>query len=221
MEKDKPKKAKGSQMSASSSSLGLQHGAKITKTPQKGIESFELTSEWVLQEIGKAKDEILKEAKNDARDKIDEQVQIDKVSLITVFGVFASIISFLTIEFQFLKTICSLEAILGYTFVLFALLFGFNIGLDYLVKSRLEKTTPKPNIYFVILVAIFAVVGTWLAMKGNEINCKENQIYRKYSKDFESRASDFDTQYSKRLDNLESKIQQIEYGVKPLQPTTR
>ena len=61
----------------------------------------------------------------DAKEEIAKQIQTDKATLITIFGIFASITSFLTIEFQFLKTISSIEKILGFTLVLFALLFGF------------------------------------------------------------------------------------------------
>ena len=127
-----------------------------------------LTEDKVREMINEAKNEVLEKARKESIDEINKQVQMDKISLITVFGIFASIISFLTIEFQFLKTISGFSGlleILGFSFVLFALLFGFNIALDYLVKTRLDKEAPWPNMYFCFFVMILlfsGVVAIWL-----------------------------------------------------------
>lgn len=161
---------------------------------------------WVKEQIETAK----KEVKEEAEKAIREQVQMDKASLITVFGIFASVISFLTIEFQFLKTLCSLEKILGFTLMLFALLFGFNVALDYLVKSRLDKETPRPNLYFIFIVALLFCVGIVFSFKGNEEVCKDNKIYQRYSDQFEATSGERLQEMDNKLDFLNLKIKSFE-----------
>jgi len=55
----------------------------------------------------------MEEAKKDI-EKMEDDIAETKISLFTVFGIFGSIISFLTIEFQFFKTLYSFEKILGF-----------------------------------------------------------------------------------------------------------
>src|SRR5437868_4106995 len=52
-----------------------------------------------------AKEDVLRNAKIE----IDKQIQTAQASFITVFGIFASITSFLTIEFQFLKGLANIN----------------------------------------------------------------------------------------------------------------
>jgi CRISPR/Cas system-associated protein Csx1 len=111
-------------------------------------------------EIDNAKDEVLKEA----RVEIDKQLQIDRASLITVFSIFASVLSFLTIEFSFFKKFDSLKSISGFSCILFSLLFGFNIGLDYLVKSNLRNNSYY-RWYYVILLGIIFCTGIYLILQ--------------------------------------------------------
>ena len=114
---------------------GISADGKL-QLSQERKDSFNV--EEVKQEIAKAiedaKKEFLKQAKEDSGNEIRNQVQTDKASLITVFGIFASIISFLTIEFQFLRTVCSFEKLIGFTLLLASLLLCFNLALDYLFK---------------------------------------------------------------------------------------
>lgn len=161
---------------------------------------------WVKEEIEKAK----KEVKDDADKAIREQVQTDKASLITVFGIFASVISFLTIEFQFLKTLCSLEKILGFSLILFALLFGFNVALDYLIKSRLDKQTPKPNLFFTIMVMGVFFAGVYFTFQGNEEFCRENKIYQRYSDKFDEYFLDRQEELQIQFNDVNSKIENLE-----------
>jgi len=165
-----------------------------------------------------AKEVFLIEARANASKEIREQVQTDKASLITVFGIFASIISFLTIEFQFLKTICSFEKLLGFTLILASLLLCFNIALDYLVKSRTDNKTPKPNLYFTIFITIVFVCGICFMFLGNEEKCKDNKIYDKYSENFTNQQTEFNQNYvneqNKKYSELETKIENIEKQIK-------
>ncbi len=168
----------------------------------------------IKKEIDKAKEDFLKKAKTDNLLEIQKQIQTDKVSLITVFGVFASITSFLTIEFQFLKTICSLEKLIGFTLILASLLMCFNIVLDYLVKLRTDEETPKPNGYFIFLLILLLALGFVFTSLNREEKCQENKAYQKYLEDFDKRQEEFNKSFredqNKELEKLQKKIKNIE-----------
>ena len=112
------------------SSDNLDLGDLFGETPES------ITSTQVEQLISGSKTEFLKDAKEEAIKLVNIEIQKDKSSMITVFGIFASIISFLTIDFQFLKTICDPGIILSFTFILFGMLICFNLALDSLVSKR-------------------------------------------------------------------------------------
>ena len=99
--------------------------------------------------------------------EIAKQIQIAQASYITVFGIFASITSFLTIEFQFLKVMSNINQIVGFTLVLWALLFAFNLGLDYLVTNRLEQNKVRPNVYLIAMVLVPLMIGLGFIVYGN------------------------------------------------------
>lgn len=91
--------------------------------------------ETVEKMIQAAKDDAIRHANS----KIDEQMQKAQDSFITIFGIFSSVLSFLTIEFQFLRTLSHVEQIVGFSFLLFALLLSFNLALDYMVARRFSQ----------------------------------------------------------------------------------
>jgi heme/copper-type cytochrome/quinol oxidase subunit 4 len=179
-----------------------------------------LTLKLVNKKIDIAIKKAIKKAKITTSQEISKQVQTDKASLITVFGIFASIISFLTIEFQFLRTTCSFEKLLGFTLVLASLLLCFNLALDYLVKSRTDSETPKPNIIFSFFIIIIFIFGNYYISLGNEEVCKDNKIYEKYSDKFDDQQKEFnqdffvkqkikDDQFNIKILEIEQKINQI------------
>jgi len=180
------------------------------KSNQKLVGDNPVTLEVVQSQIK----ESFEKAKIETSIKINEQVQTDKASLITVFGIFASIISFLTIEFQFLRTVCSFEKLLGFTLVLASLLLCFNLALDYLVKSRIDTETPKPNTSFTILIIFLFLFGVGCISFGNEETCKENKIYEKYSEEFDSQQTEFNQKYKveqdQKYNELNNRVKTIE-----------
>ena len=103
--------------------------------------------------IAAAKDEVLR----DARIEINRQVQIDKASLITVFSIFASFFSFFSVGFPFLKELKGPGSVSGFLCILFTLLFGFNVGLDYLVKNNLNNNANYTWKYVALLMLVFMV----------------------------------------------------------------
>lgn len=141
-------------------------------TPSK-VEAV-LTEETVNRMIDQAKSEIRNETK-----EIEKQVLLERASLITVFGLFASITSFLVIEFQCLKTVSSIWGILGFSCIVFALLLGFNIGLDYLIKSRFDKEGLKLHWNYIAFISAFFVIGCGAIFYGDERvrTCKYSSIH--------------------------------------------
>lgn len=68
------------------------------------------------------KDEILKIATDGIQEQIrpiredfERRLANDKASLINVFGIFASIVTFISIEIQILKQICDFWRLLGFS----------------------------------------------------------------------------------------------------------
>lgn len=109
----------------------------------------------IENKVAAAKQEVLQQNKNE----IDRQIQIANASFITVFGIFASITSFLTIEFQFLKTLSNSMEIIGFTLILWSLLFSFNLALDYLVTNRLNQDKYRPNVYLSFIIIVLLIIG--------------------------------------------------------------
>lgn len=124
----------------------------------KGASSHFVRLDTVEKMIATAKDEVLR----DARSEIDKQVQMDKALLITVFGIFASVLSFLTIEFSFFKKFDDLKSISGFSCILFSLLLGFNIGLDYLIRNNVHNTGNAYVRNYIIFGTIIFLIGILL-----------------------------------------------------------
>ena len=116
----------------------------------------------VEQELKEAKTEFLREAKYGAQEEINSQVQAVQNSLLTIFGIFASILSFLTIEFQFLSELKDVRHVIGFTLILFASLLGFNIALHSL--ANMIKKSQAPIYILILLTIILFGLGIWLVV---------------------------------------------------------
>ena len=111
--------------------------------------------------IERFKYEILEKAGRE----LSDQIQTDKISLITIFGIFASFFTFLTIEVQVLKDAKGIGVIIGFSLILWALLLTFPIALDYLIASRVSSASGKKMhgegkrliVYGVVVAVLFAV----------------------------------------------------------------
>jgi hypothetical protein len=192
--------------------------SSLQPTPGESSITLKDVKREIAEAIEKVKNSFLKTAKTEAREEIRKQVQTDKASLITVFGIFASIISFLTIEFQFLRTVCSFEKLIGFTLILASLLLCFNIALDYLVKTRTDNKTPKPSIFFSIFIIVCFSIGILFTFLGNEEKCGDNKIYEKYSEDFKNQQIYFNQKYvdeqNSKIIDIESRVNNIENNIK-------
>lgn len=113
-------------------------------------------------------------------EKIREEIQNDKASLITIFGTFASLLAFLTIEFQFLKTLENTYQIISFT--LFGLLASFNLILDFITRAKLQETLTNFHkvLYgficsFLIFGIIFTVIGGFVPTDNKQKQITELQ----------------------------------------------
>ena len=68
---------------------GMNHDETVLEL-EKDQTGVSLTKDEVVKMIDEAKIEVLETAKGEAAKEIDKQVQLEKVSLITVFGVLQS-----------------------------------------------------------------------------------------------------------------------------------
>ena len=90
--------------------------------------------------------------------------------------------------------------------------------MDYLVKSRTDKKTPKPNTIFGVFVVILFILGIYFTSLGNEEKCKDNKIYEKYSEDFKNQQTEFNQNYAnkqnEKYNEIKDKIEDIEKQIK-------
>lgn len=115
------------------------------------------------QELAVAKQEVLNQAKATAQEEISKQIQTAQAFYMTVFGIFASILSLLTVEFQFLSKLERPAHIAGLTMILLASLLGFNITLDCLAKNMFT-TSRWSTALFATLTTLLIGIGMWLVM---------------------------------------------------------
>jgi hypothetical protein len=147
----------------------------VKSEQQRGAESF-VNMAQVKEMIAESEQntaEMIERVKNEvlieAREELANQMQTDKISLITIFGVFASMLTLITIEFKILNGSESIHEKLGFSLVLCSLLLCFPIALDYLVASRVNSIHNKMmageytrlGVYVALVVALFAA-GMWL-----------------------------------------------------------
>lgn len=119
--------------------------------------------------------------------EMEDKLATDKTSLISVFGIFASIVTFLSVEIQILKTICSFWKLVGFTLIMLSSLLLFILILDFIWKNWINfknnKNTVIPNItWFILILLVSWIWISWIAWDENQ--CKENSIYQRYSDEF-------------------------------------
>jgi len=139
---------------------------------------------------------------------------------LTVFGIFASIISFILVEAQFISKICDITRLAGLTLVFTAILIIFNLSLIILSKD-LSKINDKKKFSWIGGIAIILTVfGVYLLKKGqDEDTCKLKSIDRYIEKEaiklYDESIKKVDDQY-KELDLefqiLKNDIQVIKKG---------
>ena len=121
---------------------------------------------------------------------IHEQYQKEKTDFVGMVGIFAALITFVTVEFQFLKTIHSGERIIGFSMLFWSLLVTFNIILMFLLdNSQGEWVEKKAKKYWVLMLFVGMTFsgGLFFIIRSNEEMARENKIYEKFSEEFGQR----------------------------------
>lgn len=163
----------------------------------------------------------LKELVRDhVKDEIQKEIKFDKASLFTVFGIFASIVTFVSIEIQILKTLCDFWNVVGFSIFVLASLLTFILILDYIGRGwrndfKFElKQFPWILTMFIILLFATGFISTSFSTK--EIACKDEAIFRKYESNFLEKQLELEGMYNDRIQNLQSEINDNKKNVEDL-----
>ncbi len=133
--------------------------------------------EWQLWVENKMKD--LNKDQREVNKKIKE-LNRDKISFITVSGIFVAIFTFISIEIQILRYICDFYKIVGFTFIFAGILILFISLLDYVARSWVGNTmNNQKRVSMVLGVAIILIVlGLFEVGKSNsDWKCKDSENY--------------------------------------------
>jgi len=155
-------------------------------------------------------EQLMNKRLQDAKIEADKQIQ---GALVAVFGIFASIISFLTVEFQFLKTLNNLQQIVGFSLILFALLLGFNIALDYLTKSRLDNGISTQYKYFIAIISGIFIIGLISVYFGNDKFTKQKKINKKERYLIANKLNDLQLRCDQKIEICNKSIQLFEKSI--------
>lgn len=166
-------------------------------------------------------EELKRWIRDQVREKVEKEVKFDKASLFTVFGIFASIVTFVSIEIQFLKTICDFWNVVGFSFIILASLLSFILILDYIGRGwrndfKLEiRQFPWILMIFIILLFATGFISTNFSAK--EITCKDEAIFRKYESDFLNKQLELEKVCNDKIGSLRNEINNNRNAIKDLQ----
>lgn len=147
-------------------------------------------------------------------DTYEQRIATDKASIISVFGVFASVVAFVSFEIQAFKTLCTYSKLAGFTLILLGSLLTFNLILHYLAKtwvgkddthSFFERVTKRPEGSIIFLMSILLIAfGVWTSKFGNEETCRENLIYQRFEVESNKKQIDFESKFGERINQIEN-----------------
>lgn len=114
----------------------------------------------------------------------DAKQALEKSNLITVFGVFASIVTFLSVEIQILKTISSYWSLLGFSIIMLSSLLMFVLILNYLgqmwikeeIKSIFQDSVFRFLCFLFIVGLIISGIGYWTTSNEHKFEDRIHQI---------------------------------------------
>lgn len=138
----------------------------------------------------KSIDELLDRVK-----KVENDIKKEKNSLISVFWIFASIVTFLSIEIQVLKSVCDYPIFLSITLITIGSLLLFNLVLHYLVTTSWKLDTKECIVWTISVLLIFLGSIIWLLW--NEDACRDKK-YIEYESKIEQRIDDIEKKYYKQ-----------------------
>jgi len=109
-----------------------------------------------------------------------DKLNRDKVSLISIAGIFIAMMTFVSVEIQILRYVCDFYKIVGFTLILPGILLVFIAFLDYVARSWLKDSNSKEanesTLGVVLLSAsVLVVIGLVVILKsGSQWRCDQN-----------------------------------------------
>jgi len=158
---------------------------------------------------------------NNVREEIQKEIKFDKASLFTVFGIFASIVTFVSVEIQILKILCDIWNLVGFSIIILASLLTFILILDYIGRGwrndfKLEvKQFPWILIGFIILLFIVGFIS--ISFSGKEIACKDEAIFKKYESSFMDKQLELEKEYGNKIEGYKNEIDSNKKIIEDLQ----
>jgi len=160
---------------------------------------------------------------NHVKDEIQKEIKFDKASLFTVFGIFASIVTFVSIEIQILRTVCDFWNVVGFSIISLGSLLTFILILDYIGRGwrnefKLE-VKQFPWILMIFIVLLFIVGFVSASFSKSEVACKDEAVFKKYESDFLDKQFELQKRYDDKIRNLEEEVGNNKRVIKNLRNT--
>lgn len=150
-------------------------------------------------------------------DTFEKRLSTNTTNLITVFGIFASIVTFLSIEIQIFKNICDPSRLLGFNLIVLASLLSFILILHLIASSWInEKAKEYPKSILVFIILFFMSGGFLFFIGKDEVSCKENYVFQRYSDDFNSRQIELENNFNKKLSDYQKQIEALQKQIQNL-----
>ena len=155
------------------------------------------------------------------KEEIQKEIKFDKASLFTVFGIFASIVTFVSVEIQILKILCDVWDIIGFSIIILASLLTFILILDYIGRGwrndfKLE-IKQFPWILMIFILSLFLVGFISIRFSNKEVACKDEAIFKKYESNFMDKQIELENKYDGKIDNLQKEIDNNKKVIEDLQ----
>lgn len=116
--------------------------------------------------------------KQDSINKKFDELNRDKISFITVSGIFVAIFTFISIEIQILRYICDFYKIIGFTFIFAGILILFISLLDYVARSWIENAVSNQKRVEIVLIVAIILIAIGLIEVGksnNDWKCNDSE----------------------------------------------
>ena len=195
----------------------MEIGEQKIKTSEEGKN---VVSDEGKQTVAVTENELKVLVKDHVKSEIQKEIKFDKASLFTIFGIFASIVTFVSIEIQILKTLCDFWNVIGFSIIILASLLTFILILDYIGRGwrndfKLE-IKQFPWILMIFIVLLFATGFFSTSFSSKEVACKDEAIFRKYNSDFIDKQFELEKKYNDKIQNLQNEIKSNKKAVEEL-----
>ena len=96
--------------------------------------------------------------------KVEEKFERDRSSILTIFGIFATILIFVSLEFQIIGQATSLKQLASLSLLAAAGLMGFVVSLQWITKTWIEGNNSQALWALVIIIGGLLFAGGYLAI---------------------------------------------------------